>query len=137
MSEQQHPEVVVQDSVVMGDVTSQTVVHHHHVQSPEQSGNSGVQLESNQYVATYTPLHTSYWKWGAIIAILLALIFPRPVVFCFTLPLMIIGIFSLMFQTDIGAQQAGHPEGKKVMSIFLLLIFAFFFIFWRYTAMYS
>jgi len=134
MSEQKNPEVVVQDSVVMGDVTAQTVVHHHHFQSPEQSGKNGVELDSNQYVATYTPLHTSYWKWGAIIAILLALILPSPVVFCFTLPLMIIGIFSLMFQTDIGAQQAGHPEGKRVMSIFLLLIFSFFFIFWRYTA---
>ena len=134
MVEEKHPDVLVQDSVVMGDVTAQTVVHHHHIQSPAQSANNGVQLQSNQYVATYTPIHTSYWKGGAIIAILSALIFPRPVVFCFTLPLMIIGIFSLMFQTDIGAQQAGHPEGKRVMGIFLLLIFSFFFIFWRYTA---
>ena len=68
VSEQQHPEVVVQDSVVMGDVTAQTVVHHHHIQSSDQSDSNSVQLESNQYVATYTPLHTSYWKGGALIA---------------------------------------------------------------------
>ena len=52
---------------------------------------------------------------------------------CF-MPLALIGIFFLIFQTDICVQQAGHPEGKTVTNAFLLQMLAFIIIIARYSA---
>ena len=124
--------VHVQDSVVMGDVNAQTIVHHHHFSSPE-GATKTAQIAGNQYIATYTPIHTVFWKRTAILGMVIALVAPSYAMFCF-MPLSLVGIFSLVFQTDIGVQQAGHPEGKTVMNAFLLQIVAFIVIIARFSA---
>ena len=124
--------ILVQDSVVMGDVNAQTVVHHHHFSTPSNDTKSA-QIAGNQYIATYTPIHTVFLRRSAILGMVIALFFPIYAMMCF-MPLALIGIFFLIFQTDIGVQQAGHPEGKTVMNAFLLQILAFIIIIVRYSA---
>ncbi|MGB1421641.1 MAG: hypothetical protein ACPG79_07845 [Poseidonia sp.] len=40
----------------------------------------------------------------------------------------------MAFQTEFGVQQAGHPEGTKVMNAFLLQVLAFIVIIARFSA---
>lgn len=121
----------IQDSVVMGDVNAQTVVHHHHFSAPD--GTKTVQIDGNQYIATYTPIYTVFWRRSAILGMVIAFLIPAYAMMCF-MPLALVGIFYLVFQTDIGVQQAGHPEGTKVMNAFLLQVLAFIVIIARFSA---
>jgi hypothetical protein len=122
----------IQDSVVMGDVNAHTVVHHHHFSAPD-AGTKTVRIDRNQYIATYTPIHAVFWRRSAILGMVIAFLFPAYAMMCF-MPLAVVGIFSLVFQTDIGVQQAGHPESEKVMNAFLLQILAFIVIIARFSA---
>ena len=100
--------------------------------SPE-GATKTAQIAGNQYVATYTPIHTVFWRRTAILGMVIALLAPSYAMFCF-MPLSLLGIFSRVIQTDIRVQQAGHPEGKTVMNAFLLQILAFIVIITRFSA---